>query len=240
MWTRRAVLVAAALAGTAGTSLAAAFPLQPARGAGQGIRLGLLQSAEPFIDGRDLAGSRRRALAALQVLVARALADGGPLDWLACGPLPLSGAGPFPATALHALALVPACPEVRWLRRLAQREQVRLSLGAWWQRADGQVVPALVVGERNGDLGVWPWRQVATDLAARCQHLGVYGVRIQPAAPVMLPPMVSAVTGGETSLLGPGGEVLATAATRAETLVVADLPWQGAHAAEARLTGASP
>jgi hypothetical protein len=148
--TRRQLLGSTAvLALPAATALA--FPAAP----DSRLRLGLLQSREPFMDANDIAGSRARALEAYRLLIQRSLDKHGPIDWLAGGAFPLSGPGPFEARLLAGIALSAEFAEVRSLAALARENRLRLTLGAWWREPGIGVVPRLLFFERDGH-----WRVV--------------------------------------------------------------------------------
>jgi len=90
VWTRRRLLLSSGAIAACLPPLAAALPSFAApRGP---LRVGLLQSAPPFIDARDRVGSSQRALAAFIVLIERSIAADPAIDWLAGGPAALEGA----------------------------------------------------------------------------------------------------------------------------------------------------
>ncbi len=103
--TRRQLLMSAGALGAVRIPLADAATARRVSVASASLRLGLLQSAQPFIDLQDLRGSRQRAFAAFRALLERSATDHPPLDWLAAGAFPLSGPGPFTASVLARFAL---------------------------------------------------------------------------------------------------------------------------------------
>ena len=141
MLTRRQLLVSAGLLGSASVSLAAALPLPRAAIGRNGLQLGLLQSAQPFIDTQDLAGSRQRAFTAFSLLLQRSADQHPQLDWLAAGALPLSGPGPFPPAVLAQLALDSHSAELAWLADFAGERRLRLTLGTWWRDSATVIKP---------------------------------------------------------------------------------------------------
>ncbi len=229
MWTRREVLVAAGLIGTFTAAVPAAQRLPAPAGRGGALRVGLLQSAPPFVDGHDLGGSRERAFAALMVQLARSMSVCSRLDWLALGTSPLAAAALLPTRARDAFALEPRSAEIDALRAFARRHELRLTLGAWWRERGVHSEPRLLALEGDGRLSTHRLEGVADGPAARtfcvaCARLGLPGAWIEPAADPATAPNVSAPVGGGTRLLGADGRTLAAAKTQFETCVVGELP----------------
>lgn len=227
MWTRREVLLTGTVlgAGAGAAPLVAALPRPAAlRSAGK-LRVGLLQSAAPFIDPLDLPGSRARAFAALQLLLERSLGHHGDLDWLAAGAFALGQQQMWTQEARAALALQPDSDEIRALQRLASRHRVQLSLGAAWRMRGGAIAPHLLLVDPSGAVRTQLLRTgtAAAEMAAACARIGLPGAWIAPARDPALPPPLQAVVGGDTMLLDGTGAVIAAAATQAETCVVGDV-----------------
>lgn len=229
MWTRREVLVAAGLIGTFTAALTAAQRLPAPAGRGAALRIGLLQSAPPFVDGDDLGGSRERAFAALMVQLAQSVSAHARLDWLALGNAPLAAAAPLPASARRAFTFEPHSAETAALRTFARRYCLRLTLGAWWREQGARSEPRLLAFERDGMLSTHRLEVVAGGSAAStlclaCARLGLPGAWIEPAADPATAPLASAPLGGGTRLFGVDGRTLASATTQFETCVVGELP----------------
>lgn len=230
MLTRRELLLAGGVLGAGAAPFAAALPRPRAARRPDRLRVGLLQSAAPFIDAADVAGSRSRAFAALRLLLERSLESHDGLDWIAAGAFAL-GHDRVASPALQAaLALTPSSPEIHSLRQLAVRHRVQVSLGAAWQPRRGSIALQLLVLDAQGHLGVEPIRdqpvrpgRAVDAMSAACASRGLAGAWLAPARDPALPPTLPAITGGDTALLGRDGGVLAVAATQAETCVVGDV-----------------
>jgi hypothetical protein len=230
MWTRRQVLVGAGLAGALGPSGILAVPPAPAGTRTGMLRVGLLQSAPPFVDEADLPGSRQRAFAALRVLMERG-ADAHPdIDWLVAGPWALAVAGSLSPGARAMLALHPGSAEVLQLRGLVRERALSMTLPAWWRDRDGQVAARVVSVARDGSLAVhepggamaaWPHET----FRSACARLGLPGACVEPARDPAAAPHVALPVGGGTRLVGANGRTIVAAVTQAETCVVGDLSW---------------
>lgn len=230
MWTRRELLLTGAALGASTAAFAAELPRPRAmRGVGA-LRVGLLQSAAPFIDLADLPGSRARALAAVQLLLERSVAAHPELDWLAAGSHALGHDRVTSAASAAALALTAASPEVQALQQFAVRHRIRVSIAATWQPRRGPAAMHLLLIDAQGALGAHPLREHApagcddgSGLSAACARLGLPGAWLAPARDPALAPTLSAITGGDTTLFGRDGRVIAAAATQDETCVVGDV-----------------
>lgn len=220
MTTRRQFLLAT---GVLGTPLASLLPF-PAAGQGS-LRLGLVQVRAPFVDQRDLGGSRARAFTALRVLLQRSLAEQGPLDWLATSALPLSG--PLPAGSIGSFALSDDDAEMAWLARFAVEHGLQLELSAWCRDRRCRAALRRLRFEPDGTRSSHPYRAATgparpglaldtefrpgsdTMLAERCRRYAVYGAGIATCQGPKLPPDVPALHVGTTRFVDPGGRVLA-------------------------------
>lgn len=234
MLTRRQLLISAAVLGTPVAALA--LPDKPGV-----LRLGILQSRQPFVDANDIAGSRERAFAAYRVLVRRSLDEHGRLDWLAGGAFPLSGPGPFPRALLERLALTEHSAEVQWLKSLAKTHRLRFTLGGWWRDAEGAVEERLLTVDRHGE-----WRVSATaergapeqlqlhmparhgmpslsGFATECGRQRRYGAWIEMLQGPALPPGVRPPLLRGSAVVGPDGGLLAHAGMQTETCLVAEV-----------------
>lgn len=237
MITRRELLGSTALlALPAATALA--FPAAP----GGSLKLGLLQSREPFVDPYDIAGSRGRALDAYRLMIQRSLDEHGSLDWLAGGAFPLSGPGPFPETVLEHVALSEDCPEMRLLSSLAKAHRLRLTLGAWWRDAGIGIVPRLLLFDSGGR-----WRVLAQPdgrahssvlvhmpaspgnpsliegVADQCRRQFRFGMWVEMLRGPLAPPGTPPAMLGGSAIIGPDGGLLARASVSAESCLVAQL-----------------
>ena len=220
--------------------LAAAVPMPDApRGR---LRLGLLQSRQPFIDPYDIPGSRERAFSAYRVLIRRSLEEQGPLHWLAGGAFPLSGPGPFPAGVLEQLALTERSAEVSWLRSFARRHRLRLTLGGWWQDTGTHVANRLLTVDSRGQCQVSRPNEhgAGKDCGCKCQRRTASSRYCQ-----VLPPSVAgsiAMAHGSkrftdphclracarrsahgSAIVGPDGALLAHAGVQTEGCLVAEI-----------------
>lgn len=211
MWTRRRLLLSSGAIAACLPPLAAALPSFAApRGP---LRVGLLQSAPPFIDARDRVGSSQRALAAFIVLIERSIAADPAIDWLAGGPAALEG------------ALGRRDRKLASLHEIAHSHQIRISLGSRWRERDGSASKKLLVFEPDGSLSTArlnhsdAWIDAAI-FAAACARVGLPGAYIEPACDPATAPDVYAPIGGGTALYGADGAALARATTQAETCVV--------------------
>lgn len=235
MITRRQLLGSTALlALPAATALA--LPIEP----GSRLRLGLLQSREPFVDPHDIAGSRVRALDAYRLMIQRSLGEHGSLDWLAGGAFPLSGPGPFGQRLLAGLALSAACAEVQSLAAVAKANRMRLTLGAWWRGPRNGVVPRLLCFEPDGRwqallpasqrlfARVQPRTPVApgttsslAKLAQHCRLRQCYGAWTETLCGPALPPGAPPPVRSGSALISPAGRPIARANIQEETCLVA-------------------
>ena len=219
--------------------VAAAIPLpvEPR----SGLRLGLLQSRQPFVDAHDIAGSRDRSFSAYRVLVRRSLEEHGRLDWLAGGAFPLSGPGPFPEPILQQLALTQRSPEVKWLKSFSSRHQLKLTLGGWWRETGtGIVYRQLMFDSRGQCRALQPSRRWGSEslqlhmpaqrgigslsgFAAECGRLRHYGAWIEVQRGPAVPPGARPAMCQGSAVVGPDGGLIACADTQAETCLVAEL-----------------
>jgi len=232
--TRRQLLISAAVLGTPVAALA--LPDKPGV-----LRLGILQSRQPFVDSNDIEGSRERAFAAYRVLVRRSLAEHGRLDWLAGGAFPLSGPGPFPQALLERLALTEHSAEVQWLKSLAQTHRLRLTLGGWWRDTTGGIEKRLLSFDSRGQCRALPTcgREVLERLqlhmpaqhgmpslsgfAAECARQRRYGAWIEMLQGPELPPGVRPPLLRGSAVVAPDGGLLAHAGLQAESCLVAEV-----------------
>ena len=237
MFTRRQLLVSAAAVGI--PVVAAGIPLPAGH---RGLRLGLLQSQQPFIDLNDIAGSRERAFSAYSVLIRRSLEDKGPLDWLAGGAFPLSGAGPFPPSIMKQLALTEGSPEVQSFKSLAKTHRMKLTLGGWWRETGmGFAYRQLIFDGRGEFRALLPTQQSVSErvqlhlpthrgspslrpgFARQCGHLHRYGAWIEMLQGPAAPPGAQPVMCGGTAIIDPNGELIARASAPTESCLVTDL-----------------
>ena len=200
------------------------------------LRLGLLQSRQPFMDPYDIAGSRDRAFSAYRVLIRRSLEEQGPLHWLAGGAFPLSGPGPFPEPVLEQLALTERSAEVKWLKSFAKTHRLRLTLGGWWQDTGTGIANRLLMFDSRGQCRALPpyehWASESVQLhmpaqfaipslsgfAANCGRLNRYGAWIETLQGPAAPPGAPAMFGG-SAIIGPDGGLLAQAGLQESCLV---------------------
>ena len=206
------------------------------------LKLGLLQSREPFMDPHDIAGSRERALNAYRSLIRRSLDEHGSLDWLAGGAFALSGPGPFPPSLLEQLALGERCPEIQSLASVAQAHGLRLTLGAWWRDTGLGVLPRLLVFDSDGRWRAlrpspqWPPENVRLSmpaspispaslqcLAATCRQQLRYGAWIETVRGPAHPPGAPLTMVNGSTIIGPDGRFIARASATAENCVVAEI-----------------
>ena len=219
--------------------VAAAIPLadEPRRG----LRLGLLQSRQPFMDPHDIVGSRDRAFSAYRVLIRCSLEEHGSLDWLAGGAFPLSGPGPFPEPVLEKLALSERSPEVKWLRSFAKAHRLRLTLGGWWREPGVGIGYRLLAFDSRGQYrALLPSKHRASEnvrlhmpahggirslsgFAADCGRLHRYGAWIEMLSRPMVPPGARPVMFNGSAVVGPDGGLIAHAVTQAESCLVAEV-----------------
>lgn len=230
MLTRREVLLAGTVLGAGAAPLFAALPRPLASHHAGRLRVGLLQSVAPFIDSADLAGSRMRAFAALQLLLERSVESCPGLDWVAAGAFALGHDRVASPAARAALALTPDAPEIRALRQVALRHRLQITIGAAWRPRRSTASLHLLRIDARGELSAHALREQAgpectadAGLAGACARLGLPGAWLAAARDPALAPTLHAITGGDTALLGRDGRVLAAAATQAETCVVGDL-----------------
>jgi hypothetical protein len=230
MLTRRDVLLAGTVLGAGAVPAVAALPQPHAPHHAGRLRVGLLQSAVPFIDTADLAGSRVRAFAALQLLLERSVEYSPGLDWLAAGAFALGHDRVASPAARAALALTPEAPEIRALRQFALRHRLQVTIGAAWQPRRSAASLHLLRIDAQGGLSAHALQEQAgsvcaadAGLADACARLGLPGAWLAPARDPALAPTLTAIIGGDTALLGRDGRVLAAAATQAETCVVGDV-----------------
>jgi hypothetical protein len=236
MLTRRELLL---LSGAFGLPMTVALSAPAARNGR--LRLGVLQSRAPFIDERDLRGSRERAFDAYRALLRRSAQQNGSLDWLAGGMFVLSGPGPFPAPTLEYLALTAHSAEVDWLASFAQDHGLRVTIGTWWREPGADVAPRLLVFEPDG---VWwphstrsiqafdrvnlqmPATRGASnaDLAVLCRRQRSYGVRIATLIGPSSPPGARAPAFDGSTIIDANGVSVAFADPHVETCLVAAIP----------------
>jgi hypothetical protein len=218
--------------------VAAAIPLPV--GPRSGLRLGLLQSRQPFMDVHDLAGSRDRAFSAYRVLIRGSLEEHGPLDWLAGGAFPLSGPGPFPEPVLQQLALTERSAEVKWLKSFARAHQLRLTLGGWWRETGtGIAYRQLMFDSRGQCRALQPSERWAPEnlqlhmpahrgigslsgFAAECGRRNRYGAWIEMLQGPAAPPGARPAMFHGSAIVGADGGLIARAGTQAETCLVAE------------------
>jgi hypothetical protein len=217
---------------------AVAFPDEPRRS----VRLGLLQSRQPFIDPHDIAGSRDRAFTAYRVLTQQSIEEHGPLDWLAGGAFPLSGPGPFPEPVLAQLALTQHSAEVAWLESFSKTHQVRLTLGGWWRGTGMGIAYRQLMFDSLGQCrALHPSKQWAAEsvqlhmpahctttpslsgFAAECGRLHRYGAWIEMLSGPVAPPGAPPVRLRGSAIVAPDGGLIAHAGTQAESCLVANL-----------------
>ncbi|MEZ5459897.1 MAG: hypothetical protein R3E65_11510 [Steroidobacteraceae bacterium] len=230
MLTRRDVLLAGTVLGAGAVPAVAALPRPRASRHPGRLRVGLLQSVAPFIDTADLAGSRRRAFAALQLLLERSVESHAGLDWLAAGAFALGHDRIESPAARTALALTVDAPEIGALRQFARRHRLQFTLGAAWQPRRRAASLHLLRIDARGELSAHALQEQAgarcnadIALAEKCRRLGLPGLWLAAARDQALPPHVSVIMGGDTALLDRDGRVIAAAATQAETCVVGDI-----------------
>lgn len=230
MLTRREVMLAGTALGVAAAPVFAALPRPCASHHAGRLRVGLLQSVAPFIDSADLAGSRARAFAALQVLLERSVESCPGLDWLAAGAFALGHDRAASPAARAGLALTPDAPEIKAWRQFALRHRLQVTIGAAWQPRRSAASLHLLRIDARGEFSAHALQEqpasgwaAAAGLAGACARLGLPGAWLAPARDPALAPTLHAITGGNTALLGRDGRVLAAAATQAETCVVGDL-----------------
>lgn len=233
MLTRRELLL---LSGAFGLPMTAALSL-PAASNG-GLRLGVLQSRVPFIDERDLQGSRERAFDAFRTQLRRSVEPHDSLDWLAAGAFVLSAPGPLPAATVESLALTAQSAEVEWLASFARGHRLRLTLGAWWRESGSDIAPRLLVFESDGAWRSQSMRSIhvldrvylqmpATQcmshagLAAWCRRRRSCGVRIATVSGPDLPPGAREPASDGSAIIDAYGVSRAIADPRAETRLVA-------------------
>lgn len=237
MLTRRQLLVSAAAISMPVAGAAVAFPDAPR----SSVRLGLLQSRQPFIDFNDIAGSRDRALTAYRVLIRNSLEEQGSLDWLAGGAFPLSGPGPFPQPILEQLALTQHSAEVKWLKSFAKTQRVKLTLGGWWRETGTGIAYRQLMFDSLGQcqalLPSEHWASESVQLhmpahygmaslsgfAAECGRLHRYGAWIEMLQGPEPPPGAPPAMFGGSAVVGPDGGLIAHAGTQAESCLVANL-----------------
>lgn len=236
MLTRRELLL---LSGAFGLPLTATLSL-PAASNG-GMRLGVLQSRAPFIDERDLRGSRERAFDAYRMLLRRSVQQHGSLDWLAGGAFVLSGPGPLPAATLEYLALTADSAEVEWLASFARDHGLRVTVGAWWREPGADVAPRLLVFESDGAWSSQSARSIQAfdrvnlqmqatrgtsnaDLAVLCRRQRSYGVRIATLIGPTSPPGARAPAFDRSTIIDANGDSVAFADPQTETCLVAAIP----------------
>jgi hypothetical protein len=205
------------------------------------LRLGLLQSRVPFIDFRDVAGSRDRAFEAYRVLIRRSTQAQGALDWLAGGAFALSGRGPFPGPVLEQLALDRNSAEIKEFSSWARAQRLNLTFGAWWRDSGTAIAHRMISFDSSGSLRV----SAATDhllsegiemnvpaeycgpslkeLAAQCRKRGSYGASVEMIYGPDIPPGACPAQSRGSAVIGPDGAVLAYADAVAETCLVADV-----------------
>ena len=205
-----------------------------------GLRLGVLQSRAPFIDERDLQGSRERAFDAFRTQLRSSVERHGSLDWLAAGAFVLSRPGPLPASTVESLALTAQSTEVEWLASFARERGLRLTLGAWWKKSGFDVAPRLLVFESDG-----AWRSPSmramhvldrvnlhmpvtqsmshAALAAWCRRRRSCGVRIATLTGPDLPPGARQPAMDGSSIIDAYGVALAIAEPHSETCLVATI-----------------
>lgn len=238
MLTRRQLLLSAA---AIGIPVAASIPLPLAGEPRNGLRFGLLQSRQPFMDPHDIAGSRERAFTAYRVLIRRSLEEHGPLDWIAGNAAPLSGPGPFSQPVLEKLALSEASTEVKWLKGFTEAHRMRLTLGGWWQGAGGGIAyrlldfdnrgkcRALVPSERWVSEGVQLQMPAhcgtpsLSGFAAECGRLHHYGAWVEPLQGPAAPPGVPSVLLPASAVVGPDGQLIAHAGRQTESCLVVEV-----------------
>ena len=220
------------LAGSAlGLPLASLLPV-PAVGH-RGLRLGLLQIREPFVDPHDPKGSRQRAFSALRALLQRCPAEERPPDWLVTSAFPLSGR---PAREwLEDFSLTADCEEILWLRRFASRHTSRLSLTAFYRAPRREAAAVLLdflpgggivrrplrtaCGAYTSDgFAVDPGLRPGSDAAleSHCRRLRVYGAGIAARTGPDLPPGAPVTHRSRTRLIDPTGRVRAELPPREE------------------------
>jgi hypothetical protein len=234
--TRRQLLVSAA---AISMPVAAAIPW-PDEPRGR-LRLGLLQSRQPFMDPHDIAGSRERAFSAYRVLIRRSLEQQRPLHWLAGGAFPLSGPGPFPGRVLEQLALTERSAEVTWLKSFTRRHRLRLTLGGWWQEPGANAAHRLLTFDGRGQCQVSPpsehWVGESIQLhvstprgvsslprfARQCGRLHHHGAWIETLQGPVLPPGVRPPMPYGSALVGPDGRLIAHAGAQTECCLVAEV-----------------
>lgn len=224
MLTRRQLLVSSTVLGM---PMATALALPDV--SRKGLRLGLLQSREPFMDPQDIAGSRERAFSSYGVLIRRSFDEHPSLDWLAGAAFPLSGPGPFTRPALEQIALTESCAELKSLALLAKARRLKLTLGAWWKASDTSVVPRLLTFDSSGRWRVLPRTEnrafenlqlhlpagcgspSLAGFAEQCRQLNRYGARIEMLRGPTAPPGVRSATGTGSAVISPEGQLLAQA-----------------------------
>lgn len=237
MLTRRQLLVSAAAIGMPVAAAAVPFPDAPR----DSLRLGLLQSWQPFMDPHDIAGSRERAFTAFRVLIRDSIAEQGSLDWLAGGAFPLSGPGPFPEPVLAQLALTPHSPETKWLKSFSKAHQVMLTLGGWWREAGTRIAYRQLMFNSFGQCQAlqpsehWAGERVQlrmparcgtpslSDFAAECGRLGQYGAWIETLSGPVAPPGAPPAMLRGSAVVAPDGGLIVHAGTQAESCLVANL-----------------
>ena len=236
MLTRRQLLLSAAVISM---PVAAAMSLPGER---RGVlRLGLLQSRQPFMDPHDIAGSRERAFRAYRVLMRRSIEEHGRLDWLAGGAFPLSGPGPFPQPFLERLALTEHSAEVQWLKDFARTHRLRFTLGGWWRETGNGIAYRLLMFDDRGQHQALPPSQESvpeavqlhmpahcgipslSGFAAECRRRQRYGAWIEMLQGPVSPPGARPAMFRGSAVVSPDGALLAHADIQAESCLVAEV-----------------